>query len=83
MSHSDPALRQEIVEKLEGKGCVVGASLGEVRDQLGIEASNTKFSKALRSLHYNREHGGMVDYHRVWPGDANAQARHHSVQLSH
>jgi hypothetical protein len=56
---SDPELRKEILIRLDGKRtdfgwlAVRGKTLEEIKKKLGLDVSNTQFSRALRSLHYN------------------------------
>lgn len=59
MPHSDPELRERIAEKIRERGCIEAESLNELKHVLGEDVSNTKFSQALRSLHYNLQHRHM------------------------
>lgn len=52
---SDPELRKSIAEKIkEAGGTVSAVSIPDLKHALGMdEVTNTQFSKALGSLHYN------------------------------
>jgi hypothetical protein len=78
---SNPAVRQDVLERLEPGVIVQGSTLGDIRDQLGIapeDVSNTQFSKAVRSLHFNY---GVVTYGREGIGGAYQQSRGHYICL--
>ncbi len=81
MAGSRPEVRQDILERLEPGVVVHGATMGDIRDQLGIapeDVSNTQFSKAVRSLHYNH---GIVTYGRDGSSGAYQQSRDHFICL--
>ena len=81
MAGSKPEVRADVLERLEPGVVLKGESLGEIREQLGIaqnDVSNTQFSKAVRSLHYNH---GLVTYGRTWTDDRHAQTKGHHLSL--
>lgn len=81
MAGSRPEVRQDILERLAPGEVIHGSTLGDIRDQLGIareDVSNTQFSKAVRSLHYNH---GAVTYGRDGCSGAYQQSRDHFICL--
>lgn len=79
MAGSRPEVREEVLVRLHEVGPVSGESLGECLLKLGMDpdvVSNTQFSKAVRSLHYN---SGEVVYSRHWLDDTMSQNRGHMV----
>ena len=81
MAGSRPEVRADVLERLEPGVILRGETLGELREQLGIaqdDVSNTQFSKAVRSLHYNHE---LVTYGRHWTDDTTAQTKGHYLGL--
>lgn len=81
MAGSKPEIRADVLERLEPGVVLRGDTLGEIRDQLGIaqdDVSNTQFSKAVRSLHYNH---GQVTLGRHWSGDVVSQTKGYYLGL--
>ena len=75
---SDPVVKDRIFCAMEKLPTVSAACLSELRVKLGMsDVSNTKFGKALGSLHY---HDRLISWRRFWPQETS-QSKHHAITL--
>jgi len=77
MAGSDPVLREQILLALQGRGTVKSDTLEGLKQTLGMQdVSNTKFSQALRSLHYKYR---LIDLRRPRTNESYFGSRGYEV----
>lgn len=60
MPHSDPDLRMRITHEMRQVGSVTGDTIADLKVALKMDdVSNTQFSRALRSLHFQHPEAGV------------------------
>ena len=76
MAHSDPVIRQSVLDALKESPVLSADTMGELRDLLGLspDLPHSKLSKAVRSLAYNHANRTMIRLNRP-PSGAGAYVR--------